>query len=65
MSQFQQDDKVVVSNECKDVEYRGISGTVLSVYPWGDGLVNRVGIDKPINNKCVFWFADHELVRQA
>ena len=65
ISQFKQNDKVTVSHSCKDKQYRGVSGTVIDTYPWGDGLTNKVCTDKPIDNKCVFWFADHELMRQA
>jgi hypothetical protein len=63
MSKFKQDDKVVISSECEDARFRGISGTVLDVshVQSSDGLVNRVSLDRPVNNACVFWFADHEL----
>ena len=65
MSQFNSDDRVIISSECKDEQYRGISGTVLETKSSSDGLVNRVCLDISVGRACVFWFADHELVRVA
>jgi hypothetical protein len=64
MSKFNSGDKVVVSRECKDEQYVGISGTVIQIYPWTDGQENRVCLDKPVNNACVFWFDDYELIER-
>ena len=64
MGRFCKDDKVIVSSECEDEQYHGISGTVRDVYPSSDGLENRVSLDKPVNDACVFWFRDDELIEQ-
>lgn len=64
MSKFREDDKVIVSQSCKDERYRGIAGVVLEVRPYSDGLINRVCLDKSVDHACIFWFADDELVLQ-
>jgi hypothetical protein len=55
--------KVVISHDCNDEEYRGISGTLLDVdpVPFSHKRRNRVCLDRPVNNACVFWFTDDEL----
>lgn len=64
MDKFKHDDRVTISTECEDEIYHGISGTVIDIYPSSDGLVNRVCLDKSVNQACIFWFADHELIQQ-
>lgn len=63
MSKFQQGDKVIVSQACHE-RYRGITGTVLEVHPYSDGMNNRVCLDKPVDCACIYWFRDDELVLQ-
>lgn len=65
MNKFKEGDKVVISTMCKDKQYHGISGTViddLGIATGSDGRAYRVCLDKPVNNACVYWFADHELL---
>lgn len=64
MSKFKEGDKVVISAECKDAEYRGIAGTVLEIRPYSDGLINRVCLDKSVNCACIFWFSDQDMHAQ-
>jgi len=62
MSKFKPDDKIIISLECEDEEYAGLTGTVIDVVPHADGLVNRVCLDKPVHGSSILWFADSDLI---